>query len=124
MNEKSLNEIKQMDWGNLKPSQIVAINHLIDQVQELEIHVDKNSKKHANLNVFLQERDTISTLGKHVVDAVMQYTQELERQNERYREAKKQIEEKYEYFQDVPSSVPTGLSMAIEILDKVLEELK
>ena len=42
-------------------------------------------------------------------------------QNKRYREAKKQIEEKYEYFQDVPSSVSTGLSMAIEILDKALE---
>ena len=43
-------------------------------------------------------------------------------ENKRYREAKKQIEEKYEYFQDVPSSVSTGLSMAIEILDKALEE--
>ncbi len=42
-------------------------------------------------------------------------------ERKRYLEAKKQIEEKYEYFQDAPSSVSTGLSMAIEILDKALE---
>lgn len=59
--------------------------YLIDQAeraQELEIYVDENTKKHAKLNVFLQERDTTLTLGMHVIDAVMKYVQELEHQND------------------------------------------
>ena len=45
----------------------------------------------------------------------------IEQQNKLYREAKKQIEEKYEYFQEVPSGLLAGLSIAIKILDKALE---
>jgi len=40
--------------------------------------VDENSKKHAILNVFLQERDPASTLETHVIDAAIKYIQELE----------------------------------------------
>lgn len=63
---------------------------LIEQakrVQELEVYVEENSKKAAKLNVFLQERDTTSTLGMHVIDAVMKYVQELEESKNRHRES-------------------------------------
>src|SRR5699024_9307932 len=51
------------------------------QVQELDVYVDINSKKHVNLNEFLQQRDVGKHLGKHVIDAVMGYVQELEEEN-------------------------------------------
>lgn len=56
--------------GELEPLKQFA-REQAERIQELEIYVDENSKKHANLNVFLQERDTTSSLGKRVVDAVM-----------------------------------------------------
>lgn len=36
MSKESLSEIKKMDWGNLKPSQLVVVDFLIKRVQELE----------------------------------------------------------------------------------------
>ena|SRR5699024_11002701 len=40
MSKETLTEIKQMDWGNLKPSQIIAMDFLLEQVQKLETYVE------------------------------------------------------------------------------------
>lgn len=78
-----------------------------ERAQELEFYVDINSKKHVNLNEFLQKRYLPKYLGLHVVDAAIDYVEtlengsesfqnmikiarntidELEQQNKRYRE--------------------------------------
>lgn len=123
-----------------------------ERVQELEIYVDENSKKHANLNVFLQDRDTTSTLGMHVIDAVMKYAQELEvfmnkadeslvksgkqimkltdekaeleYQNKRYREALEFYANKNKYMYKSTSlkGHPTIISDEGEIARKALED--
>lgn len=51
MNEKTLKEIKQMDWGNLKPLQMTAISYLIERVQGLEEENKfQTSETHKNLD--------------------------------------------------------------------------
>lgn len=69
------------------------IERLIERVQELEGYTERNSEKTIDLNLFLQERDIPEYLGLHVIDAVMGYVQELEKQNKRYREAIDKMEE-------------------------------
>lgn len=49
------------------------------RANRLQAYVDEHSKKSVELNVFLQNRKTNSSLGMHVIDAVMKYVQELER---------------------------------------------
>lgn len=111
------------------------IEYAADKIEESEIYIDENSKKNAVLNEFLQERNTTATLGMHVVDAVMQYVQELEdlahlnakkvqaltqqndkniKQNERYRKVMKEA---------VEMSSCCGLT-AGSMLSEALEEVK
>src|SRR5699024_9300540 len=73
MNEENLNEIKQIDWGNLKPSQIVAIDFLIERLQELERELERIKVK------YQVTKESHYNCSKS--------TSELEQQNERYREA-------------------------------------
>lgn len=61
------------------------IKNLIARNREIEnskVYVNENSKKTGELNEFLQQRDAGKHLGKHVIDAVMGYVQELEEVNE------------------------------------------
>ncbi len=64
--------------------------HFIEEqaklMQDLEVFVDENSKKMIELNLFLQKKDTTKNLGMHVINAAMTYTEELEKQNKRYRD--------------------------------------
>lgn len=61
-----------------KHTLIKSVIELNRQVRELNFHVDENSEKHAELNVFLQERNTNTTIGMHVVDAIKKHVKELE----------------------------------------------
>ena len=94
MSKKRLEEIKT--WLNrgfdLTEEDIEWLIEQAKRVQGLEKRIKKEleyvSKYNGKLNEFLQKRKLPpNTFGRHVVEVIMNYVEELEQQNKRYREA-------------------------------------
>ena len=138
--EAILNDGYFNDLINITTKDYMWLIEQAERVQELENRnkeLEYASKYNGELNEFLQKKKLPpKTLGRHVVDVVMEYVQELElecagwkeavrfedekleQQNKRYREAiNKAIEQMTDYSEW--GEVREGL--ALDILNKALE---
>lgn len=95
------------------------IRWLIERVQESALYVDENSKKNIELNVFLQNRETTKHLGKHVIDAVIGYVQELELQLQATNNAKQRLTQR---IIELESSNFVGTAMQLAKQNKQMRE--
>ncbi len=145
-------EFLKEDIENQRTS-IVRLNRssavkLVERVQELENRnkeLEYASKYNGDLNSFLQKRKLpANTLGRHVVNVVMDYVQGLEQkvrvdselfdkqvqQNKRYREALEFYADKKNYHQEKDFGTDSGVANSNvmqdggELARKELEELK
>src|SRR5690606_9345517 len=114
-----------------------------ERVQGLEKRIKKEleyvSKYNGKLKKFLQKRKLPpNTLGRHVVEVIMNYVEELEKQNKRYREAIEYIQREIrkaiytpkkqkwnsDFEREFESGKTRGLIQASDIVKEAIEILE